>query len=129
MNKVVHFEIPYDDKEKCIDFYKKVFGWNFQDMPEMNYTIAHTVEVDDKHMPKEAGAINGGMYKRNETSANSPVLVIDVQNLDEYVEKVKETGGELFMEKVKVGEMGFYAQVKDTEGNIIGLWEDVKKGD
>ncbi len=23
----------------------------------------------------------------------------------------------------KVGDMGWYAQVKDTEGNVIGVWE------
>lgn len=24
-------------------------------------------------------------------------------------------------------EMGFYAYFKDSEGNIMGLWEDIKK--
>ena len=65
MNKIVHFEIPFDDKEKAMKFYKDIFGWELNDMPEMNYVIAHTVKVDKKFMPKESGAINGGMYKRD----------------------------------------------------------------
>jgi hypothetical protein len=31
------------------------------------------------------------------------------------------------MEPTKVGEMGVYAYVKDTEGNTIGVWQSIKK--
>jgi len=123
----VHFEIPFDDKEKCLDFYKNVFGWKLNDMPEMNYIIVHTVDVDEKFMPKQVGAINGGMYKRDEKSAKGPVIVIDVSNLDDKLKEIEEMGGKVFREKMKVGDMGWYAQVKDTEGNIIGVWETIKK--
>ena len=27
----------------------------------MNYTLLGTVEIDEKNMPREAGAINGGL--------------------------------------------------------------------
>ncbi len=127
MDKVVHFEIPYDNLEKAKKFYSEVFGWKLQDMPEMNYIMAYTTEVDDKFMPKEAGAINGGMYKRDEQSAKNPVVVINVDSVDNYIKKVKSAGGKVFRKKAKVGDMGFYAQVSDTEGNVIGIWETVKK--
>jgi uncharacterized protein len=128
MNPVVHFEIPFDDKEKAKEFYEKVFGWKLQDIPEMHYIMAHTGETDEQtHMLKEPGRINGGMYKRDDKSAHSPVLVIDVPSVDEHLEKIKAAGGSVFREKVQVGDMGFYAQVKDTEGNIIGIWENIKK--
>ena len=126
MDKVVHFEIPFDDEERAKTFYSTVFGWKLNSIPEMNYTIVHTVAVDDKMMPKESGAINGGMYKRDEQSAPYPVIVINVTNLDEALKQVTDNGGEIFRGKMKVGEMGWYAQVKDTEGNIIGMWETVK---
>lgn len=128
MDKVVHFEVPFDDKERAMKFYKDVFGWGMQDMHEMNYTMVHTVEVDEKFMPKEPGAINGGMYKRDAQSARSPVIVISVSSVDEYIKKIEDAGGEVFRGKVRVGDMGFYAQVKDTEGNVIGIWETIKKG-
>ncbi len=127
MDKVVHFEIPFDDKSRASNFYKNVFGWKLNDMPEMNYTIVHSVEVDDKFMPKESGAINGGMYKRDETSAKSPVLVIDVKNVGEKIKQVEKAGGKIIKAKHKVGDMGWYAQVKDTEENIIWIWEAIKK--
>lgn len=31
------------------------------------------------------------------------------------------------MTKMEVGEMGYYARVSDTEGNVIGIWEAKKK--
>ncbi|MFQ5531611.1 MAG: VOC family protein [Candidatus Nanoarchaeia archaeon] len=127
MGKVVHFEVPFDEQERAKEFYSKVFGWNFQDIPEMDYIMAHTVECDENNMPKEYGAINGGMYKRDDKSATSPVIVINVENIDETLNKIQESGGSTFREKVTVKGMGYYAQVKDTEGNIIGVWENIKK--
>lgn len=125
MDKVVHFEIPYDDAERASEFYKKVFGWKINSVPEMNYNIVHTVDIDEKNMPKEAGAINGGMYKRDEKSAKNPVIVISVKNVDEAVKKAEKAGGEVFRPKMQVGNMGLYAQVKDSEGNVIGIWQDI----
>ncbi len=127
MNPVVHFEIPYEDEERAKEFYEEVFDWNLNSMPEMNYTIAHTVEVDENQMPKSSGKINGGMFKREKDSAQTPVLVIDVPNIDEYIVRVAEAGGEVFREKTQVGDMGWYAQIKDTEGNIVGIWETIPK--
>ena len=122
MDKAVHFEIPYDDLDRAKKFYTNVFGWKINTLPEMNYNIVHTVEVDEKQMPKESGAINGGMYKRDEKSAQGPVIVMNVKNVDEAVKKAEKAGGKVFRKKMAIGKMGFYAQVKDTEGNIIGVW-------
>ncbi len=30
MNPVVHFEMPYENRERLIKFYTKVFGWQMQ---------------------------------------------------------------------------------------------------
>lgn len=59
MDKVVHFEIPVDNVEKAKKFYKDVFNWEVESYPGMDYTMCRTVAIDDKHMPKEVGAING----------------------------------------------------------------------
>ncbi len=101
MNKVVHFEIPYDDAKRATDFYAKVFGWKINHIPEMNYHIVHTVEVDEQNMPKEKGAINGGMFKRSKTSSKTPVLVIDMESIDVHLEKIKEAGGKIIAGKTK----------------------------
>ncbi len=42
------------------------------------------------------------------------------------LEKVREAGGAVVAEPKHVGEMGIYARVKDSEGNVVGVWEDLK---
>ena len=125
-DKVVHFEIPAEDVERAKEFYKEIFSWNITSIPEMNYNIVHTVEVDEKFMPKEVGAINGGIMKKTD-KITSPVITIDVKNIDESLLKIEELGGMVIKEKTQVGDMGFVAYFKDTEGNILGLWETIKK--
>lgn len=127
MDKVVHFEVPYDDLERAKKFYTEVFGWEIQSMPELNYYVVRTVEVDEQQMPKEKGAINGGLYKRDDKSAKSPVIVIAVKNIDESIQRINKLGGKVLKSKASIGQMGFYAQVVDSEENIIGLWENIRR--
>jgi uncharacterized protein len=130
MDKVVHFELPADDTGRAQKFYKDLFGWDIQKAGEMPYWIVHTVETDEKMMPKESGAINGGMLKRdeqNDPGSSNPVLVIKVESTEDYCKKVEAAGGKIVLNTRKVGDMGLYARIKDTEGNVIGLWQDLKK--
>ena len=122
MDKVVHFEVPVDDLERAKKFYSETFGWQLQDMPEMNYVIARSVETDEKFMPKVAGAINGGMAKRG-GNLTVPSFAIDVANIEESIEKVKRGGGTILKAKTPVGTMGFVAYFKDSEGNVLSLWQ------
>ena len=124
MDKVVHFEIPADDVERAKKFYKKVFDWKMESFPDMEYTMIQTTTVDENHMPTEPGAINGGMMKRQDP-VKCPVITIDVQNIEETMKNVIKMGGELVRGKIQVGDMGYAAYFKDTEGNIIGLWQNI----
>ena len=74
MKKVVHFEIPFENEKRAHKFYKENFGWNIIKVDGMPYWMVHTVEVDENQMPKESGAINGGMFKRE--ASEKPFLVI-----------------------------------------------------
>ncbi len=67
------------------------------------------------------------MMVRREQVSTTPSVTINVPSVDEYIEKVKVAGGSLIKEKVTVENMGSYAYVADTEGNLFGLWEDMQK--
>ena len=121
--RVVHFEVPFDDGDRARAFYSGVFGWKMQEMPEMQYTMVSTGPVGDGGMPSEPGFINGGMFQRQE-ALNVPVITINVDSIDETVPPVEANGGKLVEGKMTVGEMGFAAYVNDSEGNLIGLWEN-----
>jgi predicted enzyme related to lactoylglutathione lyase len=119
--RVVHFEIPYDDGARARAFYQRAFDWQLQEVPEMGYTLVMTGPVGEQG-PTEPGFINGGMMQR-EGDYTAPNLVIDVDNLEAALKSVNEAGGTTVSERQPVGDMGFTAYFKDTEGNLVGLWE------
>ncbi len=124
MNKVVHFEIPFDEKTRSQKFYSEAFGWKFDEMPDIGYIGATTTPTDETMMPTEPGSINGGMVER--TSDNpTPVITIDVPSIDEHVQKIEAAGGTMLGAKGEVPGMGYYAYFKDSENNIMGLWENI----
>ncbi len=126
MDKVVHFEVTADDLERAKKFYENVFNWKIEKtpMPVMEYLIVHTTEVDEKMMPKTVGAINGGIMKKG-FGATSPVVVINVNDINKAIEKVKKAGGKISIDTQKVGDMGLYSRFIDTEGNVLGIWQDL----
>lgn len=129
MKKVAHFEIPADDLDRAKKFYS-IFDWDIRDWPMPDgsvHTGLRTVDTDETtYMPKEVGAINGMLVKRDEYS-KTPSVTINVPSVDEYIEKVKAAGGSVIKAKETVEDMGSYAYVSDTEGNLLGLWEDIKR--
>lgn len=131
MDKVQHFEIPADDLTRARKFYESVFDWKTMPFPMPNgteYVGLHTGPVDEKNMMKEPGFINGGMFKRGGMlPITSPTIAVVVADLDQAIAKIKEAGGTVLMGKMDVAGMGWYAYVKDTEGNIIGVWQDAMK--
>jgi len=128
MNKVSHFEIPFDNQQRAQKFYQDVFDWQINKFGDMDYYTAMTCKSDlNTMMPFEAGAINGGLLKRDSTGAEHPLLVIDVPNIDDHIKNVEDAGGKVIMPKLSVGDSGFFARVADTEGNVIAIWQQIKK--
>ncbi|SEP78952.1 MULTISPECIES: VOC family protein [Micrococcaceae] len=123
MAGVVHFEIPADDKERANGFYQSAFGWNLSPMQGMDYTIAITTPSDQQTgMPSAPGAINGALFPRTD-NLRTPIITIDVEDMDAALAQVESAGGSVAQAKDAVPGMGYYAYFKDTEGNIMGLWQ------
>jgi predicted enzyme related to lactoylglutathione lyase len=122
MARVVHFEIPFDNKERAIKFYSDAFDWRLNDIPDMSYVMAETVPVDNNQMPREPGAINGGLFQRPK-EAPGPTIYVDVDSIDAAIEKVAAAGGKVVTPNTPIPGMGAYARVADTEGNVIGLFQ------
>jgi uncharacterized protein len=124
-NGVAHFEIPADDPEKLVEFYKSLFGWNIQkfDMGGMAYYMVSTVPSNDQGMPSEPGAINGGIFKR-QAPDQKPLNYVTVESVDDYVKKAKSLGATSTMDKMAVPGMGWFAQLIDPQGNPFAVWQD-----
>ena len=123
MDKVVHFEIPFDDGERATTFYREAFDWHLNSMPQMQYTLVTTTPTDEQGTPSETGGINGGMLHR-QGPISSPVITIGVADIDDALARIEKLGGKVALGKQPVGDMGFSAYVHDTEGNLIGLWQN-----
>jgi predicted enzyme related to lactoylglutathione lyase len=127
MGKVVHFEIPTDDIGRAKEFYG-IFGWQLQDMQGEamgQYTLALTTPVDQRtQAPTEPGAINGGLMKRS-ADVPTPVITIEVDGIDDSLKQVEAAGGSIVQTRTEIPGMGAFAYFKDTEGNVLGLWETV----
>lgn len=127
MNPVVHFEMPYEDKNRMADFYSKTFGWKPQMLgPEMGeYVVVQTTETDSNNMVQKPGNINGGFFKRTKPE-QVPSVVIAVEDIQASMEKVGEAGGSVLGgQKPGVPDdipgIGLYVSIIDTEGNRVGI--------
>jgi len=108
-----HAEIPVENVERAKSFYAEAFGWTFQNMPEMEYTMFQTGQ----------GGIGGGFMKRHEQSPPHPINYVSCDDLDATVARVVNSGGQIVVPKMEVGDVGWLAHATDTEGNVIGLWQ------
>ena len=122
VDKVEHFEIPADDVERARSFYMKVFGWEMNPVPGVNYTRLLTIRVDDKINLPRAFEVNGAIIKRTEDIA-APVVTITVNEMDNALKRIEQEGGKIIVGKKEFGDRGYTAYFKDTEGNIMGLWQ------
>lgn len=95
MNPVVHFELPYENRDRAAKFYESAFGWQTQFLgEEMGNYVLVTTAVTDVAPGAPAGAINGGLFPKNpDWLAQYPSIVIGVENIGEAMEKVAHAGG------------------------------------
>ncbi|MEK9159336.1 MAG: VOC family protein [Patescibacteria group bacterium] len=128
MDPVVHFEMPYDNRERMSDFYSKTFDWKMQNMGEAmgDYMVASTSQGDENGRPTEPGMINGGFYKKLEDqAANVTSFVIAVQDLNATIEKIKANGGKMLTEPMDIPGIGTFASFMDTEGNRVSVLKPI----
>ena len=123
-NPIVHFEIPADDVPRAIAFYEKVFGWKIKQFPmppgaPQYYGVTTRKEGED--------GINGGLMKRN--MPGQPVAnYVNVKSIADFLDKLQANGGSVVMPQREIAPgMGSFAVFRDTEGNMMGLYQPAAK--
>lgn len=130
MDPVVHFEMPYDQRDRMAKFYSTAFGWQTQMFGEDmgNYVLATTTASDNTGRPKTAGAINGGFFPRKpDWPAQHPSVVIAVDDIKESAKKVMAAGGKVLGEPIEIPGVGQYVSFIDTEGNRLSLLQPLPR--
>jgi hypothetical protein len=116
----VHFEIPAEKPAQLTKFYSELFGWKFQKapIPGPEYWLCDT--------GSDGPGINGAVMQRQHPQ--QPWMnYVDVPSIDAAVNKAKNLGAEVVLPKTSVPGVGAYAAIKDPQGNLCGLWEQVNK--
>ena len=129
MNPVVHFEMPYDNRQRMAAFYQSAFGWQTQMLGEEmgHYVVAHTTETVDG-MVSTPGTINGGFFERKpDWPAQHPSVVIAVDDIGAAMQQVAAAGGEVLGEPMEIPGIGQYVSFMDTEGNRVSMLQPLTR--
>jgi len=111
-NFLCHFEILTSDLEKAKTFYSQLFNW------EMNpWGTQGTYE----HIktPQEP---SGGLWKTDEQKGI--MIYFKVDDIEQTLNKVKQLGGKVTLEKTEIPNVGYYAIFSDLDGNQIALFNE-----
>jgi predicted enzyme related to lactoylglutathione lyase len=119
-NALNWFEIPVTDFDRAKKFYEVIF--NYQ-MPENTMGPARMgFFLHDTNAGKVGGAIvhNPSFYS---PSDNGSLIYLNCQpDLQVVLDKVTDAGGTVLTNKTEVAPgLGYWALIKDTEGNRVAL--------
>ena len=114
-SRVVHFEIPVDDPDRAGAFYSTVFGWGVERWGPVEYWNLTTGETGG---PGAEGAL-----RPRADGPEGVTVYVGVEDIDAALAAVESAGGQRVVDKVPIPTMGWSAHVRDTEGNVIGLFQ------
>lgn len=116
MSRVIHFELPADNPDRAVEFYKKVFGWQIQKWPgPTDYWLVNTGAEGEP-------GINGGILRRQHPGAGT-CNTVGVGSVDEAVAAITKSGGRVAVPKMPIPGVGYLAYCTDTEGNVFGVMQ------
>jgi predicted enzyme related to lactoylglutathione lyase len=111
-----NFEIYGTHPDKLVEFYRQVFDWQIEKMEGIDYWRITTP-------PSESNSLNGGLTYRTIPNLNGFLLYVNVNSMDETLEKIIEMGGSIVRPKTAVPRAGWVTIVSDPEQNIFGIWQ------
>jgi predicted enzyme related to lactoylglutathione lyase len=121
MNPVVYFEIPVLELDRACNFYSKVFESTLTQDVVDGYQMAFFETLGDSFGATGALVV-GDVYI---PSHQGCFIYFGVESIDETVARALEHGGSVLYPKKSNGDLGFVAEIQDTEGNRIGLHEEM----
>ncbi len=111
---VVHWEINSNNAERLQEFYSKLFGWSINSNNPMHYGLVNT--------GSEKGAQGGiGQNDPNQPAGPPVLFYMEVQDLQETLNKAVSMGGTIVMPPMEIPNMVTFALFRDPEGNTLGI--------
>lgn len=116
-NPFVHLDLSTSDVAGAKKFYKSVFDWKFNDVPEMNWTGI------------DVGKGTGGGMGPVQDPGQPPswTAYVEVADVKATMAKAKKAGANVMVEYMSLGEMGSIGVFADPQGAVCGVYAPAKK--
>lgn len=114
--KIIWHDLLTDTPAATRAFYAGLFGWEFEPLDGVNYTLI-----------KHQGELIGGMVDQNllptEADISQWVVLFSVSDVELATRRLREAGGTVFTPPTSLGERGTIAVVADPQGAVLALLE------
>jgi predicted enzyme related to lactoylglutathione lyase len=108
----VHIEIASTDPVRTRKFCEEVFGWSFEDMPEINYA---TYEA--------ASGPGGGLMSPMEGQPPGILNYVLSTDVDADLRKIEAAGGRVLRPKMEIPKVGWWALFQEPTGIVLALFQ------
>lgn len=116
---IVHIEIPSSNHQTTKDFYTKLCGWGFEDVP-----------IGDKYIYTtfKTGNVDTALSEISETNKPGDVILyFGSEDLDADLARVQELGGKIVLPRQEVEGFGAYGIFMDPTGNKVAFWQEAPR--
>ncbi|MGC4175270.1 VOC family protein [Demequina sp.] len=112
------FEIPVTDMDRAVAFYEAILEASLTRM---------TVGTEVATLPSDDDGVGGALsLDGRKPSQEGSLVYLSVEDISAVLARVPGAGGEVVLERTEIGnDYGFYGYLIDSEGNKVGLFEDV----
>lgn len=114
--KVIWHDLLTDTPAATRAFYSGLFGWEFEPLEGVNYTLI-----------RHQGELIGGMVDQNQLPAAADisqwVVLFAVNDVELATRRLREAGGTVFTPPTSLGQRGTIAVVADPQGAVLALLE------
>ena len=119
-NPVGWFEIYVQDMDRAKRFYESVFQVKLE---RLNSPGEMNIELWSFPMIKDQTGASGALVKMEDGPSGGNCVLVYFMCADCAVEAARaaSSGGQIVREKMSIGQYGFIALIRDTEGNMVGL--------
>ena len=111
-----NFEIYGPQPDQLAEFYRQVFDWQIEKMEGIDYWRVTTPA-------SESNSLNGGLTYRTIPDFKGFMLYINVNSMDDTVEKILKLGGSVVRPKTAIPRTGWVTIVSDPQKNVFGVWQ------
>jgi uncharacterized protein len=121
-NPAVYFEIPVTDMSRAMRFYKAVFAVDFT-MENIDNNEMALFPFTETGTGITGALAKGEIYKPSKTGT---LIYLHTADIEKTLSAVLQNGGKTLYSKTSIGNTGFVAELEDSEGNRIAMFERKK---